>query len=465
MARAQQRGISALAVWMIVFVGLWLTSTVMLVILYTGQEDLVNENNSLRAAKDRAISTSEERNLELVKEADGRSITIVGLFNQQRERIAEIATGDPEDDAAAVDAKRNEMMDTIAQDNFVPNARRFGNQSMLLALRNLYSEYKGLKARWEEDRDRARQLDQQVAQMTKLLEEQKTEFETRVAGFTTQLADIEADRTRYREERDQAVATLEQEYEQRRGQFEDELREAQADREDSQEKLAQLRERFDAQQKKFGRLIMKPTGLPTAREPDGKILMAVPGDEVVYINLGSQDRITLGMQFTVYSRDTGIPADGRGKARIEVVSMSEDSAECKPVSLAINEIILENDLIANPVYDAKRPLMFVVVGQFDLNYDGRPDDDGAQTIEALIESWGGQIATNLTAMTDFVVAGSQPPRPKAIGGASSDEVRRIEAARRAYELYDDTLDTAQSLSIPVLNQSIFMNFLGYTPGI
>ena len=48
MAKGQQSGWNSITVWMIVFVGLWLTSTVVLVILYTGQEDMQRERPSGR---------------------------------------------------------------------------------------------------------------------------------------------------------------------------------------------------------------------------------------------------------------------------------------------------------------------------------------------------------------------------------------------------------------------------------
>jgi len=37
----------------------------------------------------------------------------------------------------------------------------------------------------------------------------------------------------------------------------------------------------------------------------------------------------------------------------------------------------------------------------------------------------------------------------------------MESIRRRYDRYVDSLDTARDLSIPVLTQSVFMNFLGY----
>ena len=460
MARAQQRGVSALAVWMIVFVALWLTSTVLLVILYTGQEDLQRENQDLVAAKNRAISPTEERSIQLVREANERK-TIVGLMNDERMKIASLATGDENDWSAGVETKLREKLDLITTESIVPSPRLFQNVSSLEALDRLYNQYQALHALYQDAEERAQDLDERVAKLIETNETQKSQFEEQIASLNKQMADVEADRARYRQERDAAVAKLEAEFDLRRNQVETELAEAKADRADAQDQLTQLRERFDAQQEKFGKLVMKPTGLPTARQPDGKILMAVPGDEVVYINLGAADRITLGMQFTVYSRESGIPADGKGKARIEVVSLSDSSAECKPVHIVGNEVILEGDLIANPIYDRDRQLRFVVIGQFDLDYDGRPDPDGAATIEALITSWGGTVMDDLSAMTDFVVVGSEPKRPGAIGGASTEEAKRIEATRRVYERYHDTVTKARSLSVPVLTQSIFMHFLGF----
>ena len=58
MAKGQLQGVGSITVWMIIFVALWLTSTVFLVILYTGQEDLNNELARLRTANDRLISGS-----------------------------------------------------------------------------------------------------------------------------------------------------------------------------------------------------------------------------------------------------------------------------------------------------------------------------------------------------------------------------------------------------------------------
>ena len=57
MAKGQLQG-RATGVGMVIFAALWLTSTVFLVIMYTGQADLQADNERLRQAKDKLISSA-----------------------------------------------------------------------------------------------------------------------------------------------------------------------------------------------------------------------------------------------------------------------------------------------------------------------------------------------------------------------------------------------------------------------
>ncbi len=95
MARGQQQGAGAITVWMIIFVALWLTSTVFLVVLYTGQEELHTQINSLQADKDKLISPDEQRSVELVRNARSRAEggpTVVGILEGERKKMAALAT-------------------------------------------------------------------------------------------------------------------------------------------------------------------------------------------------------------------------------------------------------------------------------------------------------------------------------------------------------------------------------------
>jgi len=81
MAKGQQQGVNAITVWMIVFVGMWLTSTVFLVILYTGQEKLNEENVRLRASYAKTINDQQQRSIELAKNASLEDCLMAGRRN------------------------------------------------------------------------------------------------------------------------------------------------------------------------------------------------------------------------------------------------------------------------------------------------------------------------------------------------------------------------------------------------
>lgn len=463
MAKGQPQGVNAVTVWMIIFAFLWLTSTVFLVILYTGQEELHGENNRLQAANRRLISPSEEKSLDLVKDARESGPTVVGLLEEARSRTATLATGEAANSAAEIRTKRDQLLRLIRTEGIVSKPDVFDGVSYHDALTRLYESYKAEHDMRQTAEDRAAQLEAQVTQYIEAGANQKNNFDKQAKDTAQQLAQIEADRNDYRTKRDKDVEELKREFDDGRRRNDADLTKERQQRAAAEKRVVDLQKRIAAQQDKLGALLIGPEKLSTARQPDGKVLTAVAGDEVVYISLGRQHGLTLGLRFAVYSARTGIPEDGRSKAQIEVVSISDSSAECRIVHVAGNEVILEGDLIANPVFDPNRPLNFVVLGEFDLNHDGLPDRDGAATLESLIADWGGTLSTELTPLTDFVVLGAAPRRPKAVGEGA--EQSSPSGARQVNEqfwlLYHERLDTAKTMAVPILTQDVFLNFLGY----
>jgi hypothetical protein len=461
MAKAQQRGVNAVTISMIVFVALWLASTVFLVILYTDQEDLKRDNADLRARKNKVISRDEERSLEFFGQASERGPTVVGLMEEERRTTADLATGDASDNAAIVQSKRDQILETIMSEELVGNPRSFDDVSLLEATTLLYEAFKTNSALLAQAEERAAALEDRVESLISENTEQQSDFEQRLTQVGDQLAEAERGHTAFREERNEAVSRIERNFEDRLAENDADLNGERTRRTAAEDALAKLKERYQAQQEKFVDVAIGPDALATARKPDGVILTAIPGDELVYINLGRKDRLTLGLRFAVYSSETGIPPDGKGKGRIEVVSIFGTSAECRILKTFGNQVIFEDDLIANPIYDRSRPVTFLVIGDFDLDHDGRCEPSGAATIEAQITNWGGTVQDEVTALTDFVVVGASPPRPKAIGDVSQEEAEQMESIRRRYDRYVHSLETARDLSIPVMTQSVFMSFLGY----
>jgi len=446
---------------MIIFAALWATATVFLVILYTGQEDLNNKIASVSAENETLISSQERRSIELTKSARQGGPTVVGLMEQARAETAELATGNPADDPTTVRGKRDGILTAIHDDGIVKDPNAYQDISLFEALTKLYEAYRSETALRAEIETRAGELEAEVTRLTEANAAMKNDFEERAADLTTKLTAAESARDTYRTERDASLSQLEQEFTKITDQNTAALTNERQMRQKCEENLADAQQRFRILRQKLGDMMVGPDELATARTPDGKILTAVPGDEVVYIDLGRKDGLTLGLQFAVYSAETGIPADGRSKAQIEVVSINATSAECKIVRQGRNEVILEGDLIANPIYDPSRPLTFVVAGEFDLNRDGMIDREGADAIAALVRDWGGKVQDELTPMTDFVIIGEAPRRPRPDSEVSADRVELNKARRQAWDAYQKVLDTARSLSIPMLTQEVFLNFLGY----
>lgn len=462
MARVQQQGVNAVTIWMIIFVVLWLTSTVFLVVLYTGQEDMQRQMTAAQSAKNRAISNQEESSLELVRQAREGGPTAVGLIDAARGLTAELATGNADDAPGTVREKRDGILEQIRGDALVEQANRYANASLLEALETLYGAYRTNHALLEDAQMRAEELEGRVTELTRINAAQKDELDEQATQLAERIEAIEADRTAYRVSRDEQIAGLQTEFGERSTQADADLTRERQRRAGLAEQYEDLQDRFGQLQEKLGLSQVKPEPLSTARLADGTVLTAVPGDPVVYIDLGREDQLTLGLEFAIYSAETGIPEDGRSKARIEVVSISPSSAECKIVAVHGNEVILEGDLVANPIYDPTRPLTFMVTGAFDLNRDGSLDSGGAAGVRALVANWGGVLTDDLNAQTDFVVLGAAPARPRSSGDLSPDEEEVNERVQERYERYVSTVEAASSLGVPVLTQDVFLRFLGYT---
>ena len=67
----------------------------------------------------------------------------------------------------------------------------------------------------------------------------------------------------------------------------------------------------------------------------------------------------------------------------------------------------------------------------------------------------------LSPMTDFVVIGAAPRRPRPDSEVSADRAELNKTRRTAWDAYHKVLETSRSLSIPIMTQEVFLNFLGY----
>lgn len=256
--------------------------------------------------------------------------------------------------------------------------------------------------------------------------------------------------------------------------------------------------------------------LAVARKPVGRILRALPGDTIVHVDLGKRDRVAIGMTLAVYSPDRRVPETGRGKANLEIVSVGERTSECRVITPpSAEDPILQGDGVGNILLTrgGAKKQRFCIIGRFDLNYDGQPDVRGLDAIKAFVRRFGGEVVDSVDASTDYLIVGTVPPdsevaaavKPKPApepepaaedadaGGADKDEdaddedekpaappkpVRTItkpgeidhplpaRTRRHVTErgLYEEAIRRADALMIPRMTQDHFFNFIGIEAG-
>lgn len=452
----------SVTIGMFVFAGLWLTSTVILIILYTGQEELRNRTAQVEEFNAKLVNRAQKNSVPLFQQARAGGPTVVGLLEDARKETVRLATGDETDDTAAVRTKLDQQLATIRDDGLVTDADRWVDLSYGEALASLYEAFKAEHALRTDAQQRVAELASNADSLAAAVATQRDDFDKLAKELREKFAEEEQERARIRKEQQNHVAGITREFEDQRRERDAELTGERQKTAELQKRVTQLQQRTAALRAELGDKLIGPKKLATARQPDGHILSRQPNDDYVFIDLGRGDRLVLGLEFAVYPADGGIPPDGRAKARISVVSIDPITAVCQILHIVPGQVIMNGDLIANPVYDRKRPVRFMVLGEFDLDRDGAVDPYGRAVIESKVVDWGGTLVSEITAETDFVVLGRAPRRPRPTNG--SGELTPVQRQRQeAYDVYLKTIELANSLAIPILRQDVFLNFLGYGP--
>jgi len=201
---------------------------------------------------------------------------------------------------------------------------------------------------------------------------------------------------------------------------------------------------------------------------DGEVLKVLDaGDHTIaYINIGSDDRVRVGLTFTVYGKHTGVSAEAEGKGVILVKSVSRSTAECLVLRSMPTDPMTAGDLVANLAFSSARQPVFVVEGNFDLDADGIADSQGAETVKSMISRFGGRIADTTTVDTDYVVMGMEPrqtARPDT--DAPPTEIALWQESQTMVQKYRDLVGRAVALNKPILNTDQLLTYIGFAPEI
>lgn len=208
------------------------------------------------------------------------------------------------------------------------------------------------------------------------------------------------------------------------------------------------------------------------RHADGTIIR-VPSKAVCYISVGSGDHLPAGTTFEVYDKNEGIPGLGKdptgnsnlpiGKASIEVIRVGQNSSECRIVHMQPGVTLSEGDVIGNLVYNVDTTFNFFIYGNFDVDGNNVYTAQEADVVKSLVTRWGGKLADKIAVNTDFVVLGQEPPVPILSKEDQSDPIQidKLNKALEASKKYQDVINQAATLHIPIMNQNRFMYYIGY----
>jgi hypothetical protein len=394
-------------------------------------------------------------------EASARKTKVFAVMAEDLKKVAGRVTGAPEDVGAAVLAKADQVMVSAAArmpDVISPD------DALLPALINLSAAFGQERSTREALARQVQDLQGERAALTEQLKLAQDQYNAQVANLGEQLRQAQDDKTTGLQQKDGQLRELQTALDAAEAQLQTFRREGSALAREKEIEIGQLRTVVEDLQRQI--LSLKPGAFdPNAilTKADGRILRAIPGSDIVYVNLGAADRIRPGMGLEVYSPARESSADLRGKASLEVVTVLEETSECRVTRRVPVQPILEGDIVVNIAFERGRQPRFVVRGDFDLNYDGIIDFNGVDEVTALIGQWGGQVVDELDESVDYVViglppGGLSPGSEERVSPVVRDQMQQRELERSRFR---DLVERAQKMFIPVITQNQFLFLTGY----
>lgn len=394
------------------------------------------------------------------EEARAQNNTIFGVVNKDLQELARLTSGKEDAVRPAIVAGARRLLREIAGVSRTVKE----DEALLTALAKLFDENKQFQsenARLLADLDLARrtQLDAENNLATV-----REEFQNQIADLQEELDRIARRHADQLTAKDEQLARQQAESEAIGEELNRTKVQQQAMAQNHEIEVYRLRENLKSLEEQIA--VLKPGGFDPydiLMKADGRVLRAIPGSDVIYIDLGQRDHVKPGLTFEVFSATAGGGrADYRGKASVEVAAVMETTAECIITRDTPGRPIVEGDVVVNIAYERNRPPKFAIRGEFDLDYNNERDWNGGERVAAIVRAWGGQVSEQIDETTDFVVLGMGPQLPPVSGGPVSDVIRSLTDSRlNQLTQYRNDIERARSLYIPIITQSQFLFLTGY----
>ena len=391
----------------VLFVFLFVICAALAVLFYTYWSDETKQFQQARVEQDIFVKPLERRSEEVTtwgSRARELRKSVYALMKEDRDDLIHVITGDiPSGDTVSADQAiglaKKVLEDTGATGGLATQVRQLydDRQSAAQESDRLREQLAALTKRERDTREALGQADERFRTQAADLEGQMTALLDKVGQLSkshdTRLAEAHTDWRKRLNAKDQELAARDEQI----VALDKRVRDLAA-------MVDQLRQVMEGYRLKIGE------GPQTLR-PDGKILKAMVREGVVYIDIGRQDRVRIGMPFSVYSARKGVSEEGQGKASIAVTNVENHIAECHITRSVSTDPIVEGDLVANIAFDAIGTPVFVVAGQFDLDGDDQIEMDGTEQVKTMVADYGGKVAEEIDVTVDFVVLGTKPPLP------------------------------------------------------
>jgi len=335
----------------------------------------------------------------------------------------------------------------------------------------LLAAYREQRTRANATSERAQSLEEQLdiaesrlADFSEERERMRADHQATIDSLNEQIEAIQRRADRYAREVEQAKQDMERRVASIRDNYEQQIADLESELEDAKNELASKTDSIQTLQSKLNEIRVSASDEGAIQ--DGEVL-EILDDGSVFIDLGRQDRVVLGMRFEVYGDITETRRDASGnippgKATIEVTRIDETTSRARAIRTTRGRAPVRGDILVNPIYDRNKTYSFFVFGDFDLDGVGGPTARETETVRSRIREWGGEIADEFRGDIDFLVVGVAPEEPGPLPPSpTGPQVRRHVEAQRFYSEYQDLINRAGNLSIPVLNQNRLFTLIGY----
>jgi hypothetical protein len=267
-----------------------------------------------------------------------------------------------------------------------------GVRSLSKAMPIAIQAHSALKARLKEQEAQLAALRSENESASKNLTDVSAAKDKEIADLRRQLSDTEQAKTDQQALLQRQVAEAVENFKDRDAK----LIAARKTIEDSQRKALQkeegLRTKLAEQGRKLDPFVKEPEA------PDGKVLEVSRDLNLGWIDLGSKNRLAMGMRFRVVS---GLHGDGRVKGWAEVTQIKEDMAEVTFVERTDPfDPPAAGDQVYNLLFDPSGERHAVLIGRFS----------GAMSekdLRALLEGMNIKVQKTVDKTTDFLIVGAE----------------------------------------------------------